>query len=81
MFIEGTWIVRSCTNPAFSLDCTPERLEANIWCPQLTVYRDGADGVMAHTVVAKALVFETQLEAAQAARMYGERWIAQHLRS
>ena len=49
--------------------------------PQLTVYRDGADGVMAHTVVAKALVFETQLEAAQAARMYGERWIGQHLRS
>ena len=79
MFIEGTWIVRSCTNPAFSLDCTPERLEYNAWCPQLTVYRDSADGMMAHSVVDKALVFETPLEAAEAARVYGERWIAAHV--
>jgi hypothetical protein len=80
MFIDGTWIVRSCTNPAFSLDCTPECLGGDAWCAQVTIYGDSSRGVTTHSVVAKALVFESPLEAAEAARIYGERWIASHRR-
>ena len=69
MFIEVTWIVRSrhrCFRwHAAQCSSTTCGIRAHRLCR-----------LMAHSVVAKALVFETQREAAEAARVYGERWIA-----
>jgi hypothetical protein len=76
MFNGGPWKVRSQTNANYSLDCTPERLEGDKWCPQIAIYRDEAEVV--HTIAPRTIVFDTADEAAEFARICGERWLAQH---
>jgi hypothetical protein len=78
MFEEGVWVMRATANSAYGLNCTPERAEGSKWRAQLTVYRDQNGEITAHTAVVKALVFDTAAEAADAARAYGERWVAAH---
>jgi hypothetical protein len=78
MFAGGSWVVRAITNPAYSLDCSPERLGNNKWSPQVTIYSDGETRTIARTLSAKAIAYETPQEAADAARAFGERWLSEH---
>jgi hypothetical protein len=80
MVTEGTWVFRSVTNPAFSLDCSPERVGHNQWSPRVTIYCDSKPRSVARTLSAKALAFESPQEAAEAARVFAERWLAQNER-
>jgi hypothetical protein len=79
MFEEGVWVVRATADASYGLDCTPERADGTTWRAQLTVYRDQDGEITAHTAVARALVFDTAREAAEVARAYGERWVAEHI--
>jgi hypothetical protein len=80
MFTEGNWVVRATTNHDYLLDCTPERMPDAQWRSRVVVYLDGAKKTRSamHTAAPKIVAFDTSLEAAEMARLCGERWIATH---
>ena len=80
MFATGSWVVRAIANPAYSLDCSPERLGNNKWSPQVTIYCDEKERTVKRALSARALAFESPQEAADAARALGERWLAENER-
>jgi hypothetical protein len=78
MFRDGTWVVRSTTNPNYSLDCSPERMSNARWCPRVVIYLEGSKKkrVAVHTAAPNIVAFETPGEAAEMGRLCGEQWIA-----
>ena len=76
MFRDGSWTVPSVIDQNFLLDCTPERIANDRWCPRVVISRKSDERSSLYIANPRIASFDTAREAAEMGRLCGEQWIA-----
>ena len=76
MFRDGSWTVPSVIDQNFLLDCTPQRIASDRWCPRVVIFRKSDERNPLCIANPRVVSFDTAREAAEMGRLCGEQWIA-----